>query len=88
MALYALAAVSTSQNHGALLEQVSQMGFGAPLIFTAKFAIAWPVVYHLFNGVRHLAWDLGYGFQMADLYKTGWTVVGLSVAVAAALAAM
>ena len=87
MTLYAVAAVSTSQNHGALIEQVANLGMGAPLIFAAKFTIAWPVAYHLLNGFRHLFWDMGYGFQMADLYKTGWTVVGLSFLVAAAMAA-
>merc|ERR1719367_1534476 len=39
------------------------------LVFLGKFAIAWPVCYHFFNGLRHLAWDLGYGFNMPDLYK-------------------
>jgi len=29
---------------------------------------------------------MGKGFQMTDLYKTGWTVVALSVIAAAALA--
>merc|ERR1711994_29318 len=37
------------------------------LVFLGKFAIAWPVCYHFFNGLRHLAWDLGYGFNMPDL---------------------
>lgn len=27
---------------------------------TAKFVFAWPFVFHCFNGVRHLLWDLGY----------------------------
>merc|ERR1712038_1656377 len=85
---YALAAVATAQNPAALLAQVQALGIGAPLITAAKFAIAWPVMFHLFNGCRHLSWDMGYGFQMPDLYKTGWTVVALSVIFAAALAAM
>ena len=33
------------------------------------------------------AWDMGYGFKMPDLYKTGWTVLGTSV-VAGVLLAM
>ena len=51
---YALLAVAASQNHAALLEQVQALNLGPALITTAKFAIAWPFVYHLFNGVRHL----------------------------------
>jgi len=85
---YALLAVAASQNHAALLEQVQALNLGPALITTAKFVIAWPFVYHLFNGVRHLSWDMGKGFQMTDLYKTGWTVVALSVVFAAALALM
>lgn len=31
--------------------------------------------YHLANGIRHLAWDLGYGFELKSLYLSGWLVV-------------
>ena len=34
------------------------------------------------------AWDMGKGFKMPELYKTGYTVSALSVALALALAAM
>ena len=37
---------------------------------------------------RHLAWDMGHGFKIPELYKTGWFVVGLSVLTALGLAAM
>ena len=39
--------------------------------------------YHFFNGLRHLAWDFGYGFEMRNVRITGWltilVVLGLSV---------
>jgi succinate dehydrogenase / fumarate reductase, cytochrome b subunit len=39
--------------------------------------------YHLANGIRHLAWDLGWGFEMRQVYATGWltlvAAVGLTV---------
>ena len=35
--------------------------------------------YHLCNGVRHLAWDAGVGFDKQTVAKTGWAVVVLSV---------
>merc|ERR1712126_629700 len=60
---YALAAVATTQNHAAILAQVQGLGLGAAPIVAAKFAIAWPVMFHLFNGCRHLSWDMGYGFH-------------------------
>lgn len=34
--------------------------------------------FHLCNGIRHLFWDAGYGFELAAIYASGWTVVTLS----------
>jgi succinate dehydrogenase / fumarate reductase cytochrome b subunit len=31
--------------------------------------------YHLANGIRHLAWDTGRGFELTTAYATGWLVV-------------
>lgn len=31
--------------------------------------------YHLCNGVRHLLWDAGWGFELKQVDLTGWTVV-------------
>lgn len=31
--------------------------------------------YHLFGGIRHLAWDLGYGFELTSTHRSGWAVV-------------
>lgn len=38
---------------------------------------AWSLAffYHLLNGVRHLAWDTGYGFTKRAYYASGWAVV-------------
>ena len=35
--------------------------------------------FHLFNGIRHLFWDLGYGFEIKDAYRSGWIVVVVSL---------
>jgi len=32
--------------------------------------------YHLLNGIRHLAWDCGWGFSLPAVYRSGWAVVG------------
>jgi succinate dehydrogenase / fumarate reductase cytochrome b subunit len=37
--------------------------------------------YHLCNGIRHLFWDAGYGFELKDAYRSGWIVVGVSAVV-------
>ena len=38
----------------------------------------WALFYHLCNGVRHLAWDTGWGFDLPTMHKTGWAAVILS----------
>ena len=35
--------------------------------------------YHLANGIRHLAWDVGWGFELPQAYASGWAVVAFSV---------
>ncbi len=35
--------------------------------------------FHLLNGVRHLFWDLGLGFELETAYRTGYAVVVLTV---------
>lgn len=53
-----------------------------------KFYVALPVTFHTFNGVRHLLWDNGKFLKLNEVYKTGWTVVGLAVVAALALSAV
>jgi succinate dehydrogenase / fumarate reductase cytochrome b subunit len=36
--------------------------------------------YHLFAGIRHLAWDMGYGFAHKSLNWVSWLVLGLTAA--------
>ncbi|KAJ5381859.1 uncharacterized protein N7496_004287 [Penicillium cataractarum] len=51
-----------------------------------KATMALPFTYHSFNGLRHLMWDLGRGLSNNVIIKSGWTVIGLSVTSALALA--
>lgn len=51
-----------------------------------KMVVAFPFVFHSLNGVRHLTWDTGTMLGNANVNKSGWTVIGLSVAVTVALA--
>jgi len=37
-------------------------------------------IFHLCNGIRHLVWDMGYGFDLGTAYVSGWTVVAASAA--------
>jgi len=35
--------------------------------------------YHLLNGIRHLFWDMGKGFEIGTTRASGWAVVVLSL---------
>ncbi len=39
------------------------------------FGFTWALFYHLCNGLRHLYWDAGWGFEIPAVYRTGWMVV-------------
>lgn len=39
--------------------------------------------YHLANGIRHLAWDLGYGFEKPQARASGWAVILITLALGA-----
>lgn len=51
-----------------------------------KFTLALPFTFHGFNGIRHLVWDMAKAFKNQTVIKSGWTVVGLAVSSALALA--
>ena len=44
---------------------------GLILLFGWTFAL----FFHLANGIRHLFWDAGLGFELKTVYASGWTVV-------------
>ena len=55
MTAFAIFPFAIDLSYPAALAKVTAMGLTGPaLIFAAKFAIAWPVLFHLFNGLRHL----------------------------------
>jgi succinate dehydrogenase / fumarate reductase cytochrome b subunit len=56
---------------------------GSPLAQIVLAGLTWSLFYHLCNGVRHLAWDAGYGFALTDMRKSGWLVVVGSFALTA-----
>ena len=35
--------------------------------------------YHWANGIRHLLWDVGWGYEIERVYMTGWIVISISV---------
>ena len=39
------------------------------------FGSLWAFWFHFLNGIRHLFWDAGYGFNLETVARSGWTVV-------------
>lgn len=52
-------------------------------VFLFGFSLA--LVYHLLNGIRHLLWDAGVGFEIPEIYRSGWVVAILTVLSTAAI---
>jgi succinate dehydrogenase / fumarate reductase, cytochrome b subunit len=53
--------------------------FGLLVLFGFTFAI----FFHFANGIRHLFWDVGKGYEMDTVRKTGWLVVLFAIAATA-----
>jgi succinate dehydrogenase / fumarate reductase, cytochrome b subunit len=43
--------------------------------------LGWTVslFFHLANGIRHLFWDAGLGFELRTTYASGWAVIAATV---------
>merc|ERR1712059_201927 len=83
-----LGAVALPGSFPTYLAMMQDMHYGLVVIFATKFILAWPVFFHLFNGFRHLAWDLGRGLKLPEIYKTGWTAVTLATLTTLIVAAL
>jgi len=53
--------------------------FVSPLGALMLFGWTFCFFYHLANGIRHLAWDTGRGFEKQRARQTGWLVIGISL---------
>jgi succinate dehydrogenase / fumarate reductase, cytochrome b subunit len=49
------------------------------------FGFSLALMYHLLNGIRHLLWDAGWGFEIPQVYRSGYVVVGLALALTAGI---
>lgn len=57
----------------------------SPLGRLALAAYSAALMYHLFNGIRHLVWDAGKGFDLPSVYRSGFAVIALTVLATAAI---
>lgn len=56
-----------------------QSFYGGVAFDLALVAWAFCFFYHLGNGIRHLCWDIGWGFGHAQIAAGGWAVVAFAV---------
>ena len=65
---------SGEHRYGHAMEDLAHP-LGRLLLFGWTFSI----FYHLCNGVRHLFWDIGKGYEISTLYRSGAAVVIVSI---------
>lgn len=72
-----LVAIATGSSGYARVVRVCASAPGKCLLFFILAAFG----YHASNGIRHLAWDAGFGFDRALARRTGWLVVVATIAI-------
>ena len=50
----------------------------SPIGMVLLFCWSAAFFYHLCSGIRHLAWDAGYGFELRDAYRSGYAVIAVA----------
>jgi len=70
--------------------EVAQAIAGSWLGYLCLFGWTFCLFYHLATGIRHLVWDMGYGFEIKQFYASGWltVVVALGLTVLAWIAGL
>lgn len=69
--VYWLVAVAAGPDAFATAQDFMGSIVGRILLFGWTVAL----FFHLANGIRHLAWDAGRGFELRTAYASGWMVV-------------
>ena len=66
-----LVAAAFSPELFSLIDGVLRSWIGMIIIFGSL----WAFWFHFLNGIRHLFWVLGYGFNLSTVWRSGWVVV-------------
>lgn len=70
LSAWLIAAADGAMTYGRLTDAL-RSGFGRVVLAAVSFAF----FFHLANGIRHLFWDLGYGFEKRQANASGWVVI-------------
>lgn len=65
--------VAAASGPAAYATAMGLIGSWIGLLFLFGWSVA--LFYHLCNGIRHLFWDAGYGFELPDTYRSGYVVL-------------
>ena len=79
LGLIALAYWFVAMASGPGAYQTAANVLGNPLGLLVMVAWTFAFLFHLLNGVRHLVWDAGKGFDKAERRGGGWFAVGTAV---------
>nr|XP_048308525.1 succinate dehydrogenase cytochrome b560 subunit, mitochondrial isoform X2 [Myodes glareolus] len=88
VSLFGLSALLLPGSFESYLMFVKSLSLGPALIHSAKFVLVFPLMYHTWNGIRHLMWDLGKGLAIPQVEQSGVAVLVLTVLSSVGLAAM
>ena len=75
LVLYWLTAIAAGPEAYATASSILGSWLGKLVLFGWTFAL----FYHLCNGIRHLLWDTGFGFDLPTTYLTNKIVLAASV---------
>jgi succinate dehydrogenase / fumarate reductase cytochrome b subunit len=75
LAAWLLSAAEGADAHERLAGMMQSAG-GRLLLILLSLAF----FYHLANGVRHLIWDLGFGFEIRQANASSWVVIVTAIA--------
>ncbi len=56
-----------------------QWFIGTPVGLFMLFGWTASLMYHFWGGLRHLAWDAGWGYELDKTHLTGWLTIGATV---------
>ena len=70
LAAWLVTAADGSMAYGRLADGL-RSGVGRAVLASLSFAF----FFHLANGIRHLVWDLGFGFERRQANASGWAVI-------------
>ena len=71
-----LVVLSLGENNYELFLSIINSFFGKSILI----GFTWSMSFHLLSGIRHLAWDMGYGFEIKTANISGIIVIFSSLA--------